>query len=121
MNPHPSLRYTQKAASHLSLMCCTINGDSFSLCCFHWESYRSDISAALKFCDYIQIKSYNETSFPAERSHAAKMSSEAIGGRIVDLLVYDIRFPTSIGLDGSDASHPDPDYSATYVILKTGF
>jgi hypothetical protein len=41
-------------------------------------------------------------------------------GRITDVLVYDIRFPTSIGLDGSDASHPDPDYSATYVVLKTG-
>jgi L-fuconate dehydratase len=42
-------------------------------------------------------------------------------GRIVDLLVYDLRFPTSLGLDGSDASHPDPDYSAVYVVLKTGF
>ena len=42
-------------------------------------------------------------------------------GRIVDLLVYDLRFPTSLGLDGSDASHPDPDYSAVYVILKTGW
>ena len=42
------------------------------------------------------------------------------GGRIVDLLVYDLRFPTSLGLDGSDASHPDPDYSAVYVVLKTG-
>ena len=45
---------------------------------------------------------------------------ESCGGRIVDLLVYDLRFPTSLGLDGSDASHPDPDYSAVYVVLKTG-
>ena len=31
----------------------------------------------------------------------------------------DIRFPTSLSLDGSDAMNPDPDYSAAYVILKT--
>ncbi|HEY8485683.1 MAG TPA: L-fuconate dehydratase [Longimicrobiales bacterium] len=33
--------------------------------------------------------------------------------------VLDIRFPTSRELDGSDAMHPDPDYSAAYVILRT--
>ena len=32
---------------------------------------------------------------------------------------YDIRFPTSRGLDGSDAMNPDPDYSAAYVVLRT--
>ena len=32
---------------------------------------------------------------------------------------YDIRFPTYRALDGSDAMHPDPDYSAAYVILQT--
>ena len=26
--------------------------------------------------------------------------------KIVDLLVEDLRFPTSLGLDGSDAIHP---------------
>jgi L-fuconate dehydratase len=31
----------------------------------------------------------------------------------------DIRFPTSRRRDGSDAMHPDPDYSAAYVILRT--
>ena len=31
----------------------------------------------------------------------------------------DIRFPTSEGRHGSDAMHPDPDYSAAYVILRT--
>ncbi len=34
--------------------------------------------------------------------------------------VRDIRFPTSASLDGSDAMHPDPDYSAAYVVLETG-
>lgn len=33
--------------------------------------------------------------------------------------VFDIRFPTSRGGHGSDAMHPDPDYSAAYVILRT--
>jgi len=39
--------------------------------------------------------------------------------RITDLEVQDIRFPTSLEMDGSDAMNPDPDYSAAYVILKT--
>ena len=39
--------------------------------------------------------------------------------RIVDMQVLDLRFPTSLHLDGSDAMNPDPDYSAAYVILKT--
>ncbi len=38
---------------------------------------------------------------------------------ITDVVAKDIRFPTSKSLDGSDAMNPDPDYSATYVILKT--
>jgi L-fuconate dehydratase len=39
--------------------------------------------------------------------------------RIVALDTYDIRFPTSRELDGSDAMNPDPDYSAAYVVLRT--
>jgi L-fuconate dehydratase len=31
----------------------------------------------------------------------------------------DVRFPTSLERHGSDAMHPDPDYSAAYVILRT--
>lgn len=31
----------------------------------------------------------------------------------------DIRFPTSLQSDGSDAIHPDPDYSCAYVVLFT--
>ncbi|HEV7444086.1 MAG TPA: L-fuconate dehydratase [Steroidobacteraceae bacterium] len=38
---------------------------------------------------------------------------------ITALETYDIRFPTSRQLDGSDAMNPDPDYSAAYVLLKT--
>ena len=36
-----------------------------------------------------------------------------------DFQVLDIRFPTSESLDGSDAMHVDPDYSAAYTILRT--
>lgn len=38
---------------------------------------------------------------------------------ITSVEAFDIRFPTSRSLDGSDAMNPDPDYSAAYVILKT--
>ncbi len=33
--------------------------------------------------------------------------------------VHDIRFPTSRQSDGSDAMHPDPDYSAAYAVIRT--
>src|SRR3546814_19461851 len=39
--------------------------------------------------------------------------------KITRLRVLDIRFPTSMQLDGSDAMNPDPDYSAAYCILET--
>ena len=39
--------------------------------------------------------------------------------RIVGMDVFDVRFPTSRELDGSDAMNPDPDYSAAYVVLRT--
>lgn len=39
--------------------------------------------------------------------------------RIVALDTTDIRFPTSLSLDGSDAMNPDPDYSAAYVVIRT--
>jgi L-fuconate dehydratase len=41
------------------------------------------------------------------------------GGRITALDCYDVRFPTSLELDGSDAMNPDPDYSAAYAVLRT--
>jgi L-fuconate dehydratase len=47
-----------------------------------------------------------------------------VGRRIVTeyfiaLDTYDVRFPTSLQLDGSDAMNPQPDYSAAYVVLRT--
>jgi L-fuconate dehydratase len=38
---------------------------------------------------------------------------------VVALDCYDIRFPTSLEHDGSDAMNPDPDYSAAYAVLRT--
>jgi L-fuconate dehydratase len=38
---------------------------------------------------------------------------------IVSVDTRDIRFPTSLELDGSDAMNPDPDYSAAYLIVRT--
>lgn len=39
---------------------------------------------------------------------------------ITAVVVKDIRFPTSDDKHGSDAMHPDPDYSCAYVMLQTG-
>ena len=38
---------------------------------------------------------------------------------ITDAVALDIRFPTSLELDGSDAMNERPDYSAAYVTLRT--
>ena len=38
---------------------------------------------------------------------------------ITDVVARDLRFPTSISRDGSDAMNPDPDYSAAYVTVRT--
>ena len=39
--------------------------------------------------------------------------------KITAFTTYDIRFPTSRTLEGSDAMHRSPDYSAAYVVLHT--
>ena len=39
--------------------------------------------------------------------------------KITAVDTFDVRFPTSRELDGSDAMNPDPDYSAAYVVLRT--
>ena len=38
---------------------------------------------------------------------------------IIAVDTRDVRFPTSLSLDGSDAMNPDPDYSAAYVTIRT--
>jgi L-fuconate dehydratase len=39
--------------------------------------------------------------------------------RITSIRTRDVRFPTSLEMDGSDAMNPNPDYSAAYVELIT--
>jgi L-fuconate dehydratase len=46
-------------------------------------------------------------------------AGDRAGARIVALDCRDVRFPTSLEHDGSDAMNPDPDYSAAYAILRT--
>lgn len=39
--------------------------------------------------------------------------------KVTGFKTVDVRFPTSRGLDGSDAMNQDPDYSAAYLVLET--
>lgn len=39
--------------------------------------------------------------------------------KITSVSAFDIRFPTSEHLDGSDAMNKDPDYSAAYIVIET--
>ncbi|MGP3914227.1 L-fuconate dehydratase [Nonomuraea sp. 10N515B] len=38
---------------------------------------------------------------------------------IIGVDAFDVRFPTSLSLDGSDAMNKDGDYSAAYVVIRT--
>src|SRR2546423_14947033 len=52
-------------------------------------------------------------------SSAGRQTSGRTSAVITAVDTYDVRFPTSRQLDGSDAMNPDPDYSAAYCVLKT--
>src|SRR6187397_2511460 len=52
---------------------------------------------------------------PRSRTHEGSASMT----RFVSMETRDIRFPTSVGLHGSDAVNPAPDYSAAYVVITT--
>src|SRR5260221_13912880 len=55
----------------------------------------------------------------AEASTQMAANKANVRPTITSARVLDIRFPTSLALDGSDAMVADPDYSAAYVILST--
>jgi L-fuconate dehydratase len=61
-----------------------------------------------------QVQPEDSATIPAPRAAAGRS-----GPRIVALDCYDVRFPTSLEHDGSDAMNPDPDYSAAYAVLRT--
>jgi L-fuconate dehydratase len=42
-----------------------------------------------------------------------------MSAKITGFETYDVRFPTSRQLDGSDAMNPNPDYSSAYLIIRT--
>jgi L-fuconate dehydratase len=46
-------------------------------------------------------------------------ANDSISPVITSLETFDVRFPTSRHLDGSDAMNPDPDYSAAYAVIRT--
>src|SRR3954467_987392 len=52
-------------------------------------------------------------------AHTPSSAGSPAPESIAELVVRDVRFPTSRHLDGSDAMNPMPDYSAAYVILRT--
>jgi L-fuconate dehydratase len=45
--------------------------------------------------------------------------SNPVPNRIASFEFYDVRFPTSVDLNGSDAMNTDPDYSAAYVVVNS--
>jgi L-fuconate dehydratase len=53
------------------------------------------------------------------RSAHPCVTEETDVSHIIALETDDVRFPTSLLLDGSDAMNPDPDYSAAYVRIRT--
>jgi L-fuconate dehydratase len=61
-----------------------------------------------------QVQPEDSATIPAPRAAAGRSDP-----RIVALDCYDVRFPTSLERDGSDAMNPDPDYSAAYAVLRT--
>jgi L-fuconate dehydratase len=61
-----------------------------------------------------QVQPEDSATTPAPRAGSGRS-----GTRIVALDCFDVRFPTSIDHDGSDAMNRDPDYSAAYAVLRT--
>ena len=65
-----------------------------------------------------QVQPEDSAAIPAPRAQPGGGTAGS-GTRIVALDCFDVRFPTSLQHDGSDAMNPDPDYSAAYAILRT--
>ena len=70
-----------------------------------------------------KVAKYVYTSFKVDVYGDERPESQRVAMKrrttITEVIARDIRFPTSRTLLGSDAMNPDPDYSATYVVLRT--
>ncbi len=55
----------------------------------------------------------------AIKASEGHLEARSIMSVITAVDIFDIRFPTSLELDGSDAMNPDPDYSAAYLVIRT--
>jgi L-fuconate dehydratase len=65
-----------------------------------------------------QVHPEDAATVPAPRTSRGG-GAPGSGPQIVALDCFDVRFPTSLQHDGSDAMNPDPDYSAAYAVLRT--
>jgi L-fuconate dehydratase len=66
------------------------------------------------------VFAHRDLAKDAGGDHAVVEQKESVVAlTIVGVQTYDIRFPTSRTLAGSDAMNSDPDYSAAYVVLQT--
>src|SRR3954468_402668 len=70
--------------------------------------------ASIKSSDDVRLRSRRSSDLL--RRVSAKHRTFPV---ITSLETFDVRFPTSRHLDGSDAMNPDPDYSAAYVVVAT--
>jgi L-fuconate dehydratase len=61
-----------------------------------------------------QVQPEDSATIPAPRAGTGRSDP-----RVIALDCFDVRFPTSLQHDGSDAMNPDPDYSAAYAVLRT--
>ena len=70
-------------------------------------------------CDGLAIRAYGcpnrHISYRIPRDSPPTAADRVLMPRFTELETYDVRFPTSRDLDGSDAMNPDPDYSAAYA------
>src|SRR3984885_4430194 len=85
-----------------------------------WHDLRANIrSIHPMFASRGAQVTYVQPEAPKASATVPHAAADRADARIVALDCYDVRFPTSLELDGSDAMNPDPDYSAAYAVLRT--
>ena len=85
----------------------------------HPQTHRRE---AGRHCAVPRGESKDDTSSEGHNvEHGLRRWMEAVPRMtiITGIRVFDLRFPTAVARDGSDAMNPDPDYSAAYCLLET--